>query len=76
MTSTSVFTDILQELAQQSAAVDMGIVTHSDFLEFQSMEARIIKAYQTGYYKHTEYRTLINAYYYIKDGYRVVLGLN
>ena len=76
MASTSVFTDILQELAQQSATVDMGTVTHADFVEFQRMEARIIKAYQTGYYKHTEYRTLINAYYYIKDGYRVVLGLN
>lgn len=76
MASTSVFTDILQELAQQSAAVDMGTVTHADFVEFQRMEARIIKAYQTGYYKHTEYRTLINAYHYIKDGYRVVLGLN
>lgn len=76
MASTSVFTDILQELAQQSAAVDMGAVTHADFAEFQRMEARIIKAYQTGYYKHTEYRTLINAYHYIKNGYRVILKLN
>ena len=74
--STSVFTDILTALAGYSAAVDTGAASHNDFTDFQKLEARIINAYQTGYFKHTEYRTLYNAYSYIKAGFRVVLGLD
>lgn len=70
------FTELLTALAGYSAAVDVGTVSHNDFAEFQKLEPRIIRAYQNGYYKHTEYRTLYNAYLYIKEGFRIVLGLD
>jgi len=72
----SLYTELLQTLGQYSAAVDTGAATHSDFIEFQRLEVRITRAYQNGYYKHPEYRTLIACYQYIKAGFRVILGLD
>ena len=76
MDSTTVFTDYLKTLADYSEKVDNGEVTHTDFIEFQKLEARIIKAYQTGYFKHPEYSALTTIYSYIKDGFRIVLQLD
>ncbi len=72
----SVYTEILQALTGYSAAVDAGTASHDDFTEFQRLEVRITRAYQNGYYKHPEYRTLIACYQYIKAGFRVILGLD
>lgn len=72
----SLYTELLQTLSQYSAAVDAGTVSHSDFTEFQRMEPRIIRAYQNGYYKHREYKTLIDTYLYIKEGFRIILCLD
>lgn len=74
--TNSAFTDILQELANYSTAVDNGTITHDDFISFQQLEARIIENYQAGHYQHREYKTLINAYYFVKEGFQTVLGLN
>lgn len=76
MGSTSVFTDYLKTLANYSEKIDNGEVTHTDFIEFQRLEARITKAYQTGYYHDREYRALNAIYFYLKEGFRIVLQLD
>lgn len=76
MNGHSLFTDLLTTLAGYSAAVDTGTASHSDFIEFQKLDGRITRAYQNGYYKDREYRTLCNAYLHIKEGFRIVLGLD
>ena len=71
----SVYTELLKILAEYSERVDAAEVGHDDFIEFQKLQPRIIKAYQTGYFKHREYTTLNNIYYYVKEGFRIDLGL-
>ena len=75
MQNISVFTEYLTALAGYSRKVDSGNVTDSEFIEFQKLEARITNAYKVGYYKEPEYRALIQIYQYLKDGFRIVLGL-
>ena len=72
----SVFTELLQLLGEYSEKVDDGTLTHDDFGEFQKLESRIIKAYQRGYFHNREYRALTAAYYFIKEGARIVLRLD
>ena len=76
MNDTSVFTDHLKTLAEYSEKVDMGTVTNDDYVDFQQILPRIIKAMQDGYYKMPEYVALTKTYYIIKEGFRVVLGLD
>ena len=76
MNDTSVFTDHLKILAEYSEKVDMGTATDDDFADFQQMLPRIIKAMQDGYYKMPEYVALTKIFYIIKEGFRVVLGLD
>ena len=76
MNDTSVFTDHLKTLAEYSEKVDMGTATDEDYADFQQMLPRIIKAMQDGYYKMPEYVALTRTFYVIKDGFRVVLGLD
>ena len=76
MKNTSVFTDYLKTLADYSERIDTGEVTHDDFSDFQKLNTRITKAYQTGYFHKGEYEALIEIYYYLKDGFRIVLGLD
>ena len=76
MDGTSVFTDHLKILAEYSEKVDMGTATDEDYADFQQMLPRIIKAMQDGYYKMPEYVALTKIFYIIKDGFRVVLGLD
>lgn len=76
MADTSVFTDHLKTLAEYSEKVDMGTVTNEDYIAFQQVLPRIIKAMQDGYYKMPEYVALTKTYYIIKEGFRVVLGLD
>ena len=72
----SVFTELLQFLGEYSEKVDSGSLSHDDYTEYQRLEARIINAYQRGYYHRQEYEVLTGAYYYIKEGARIVLGLD
>lgn len=76
MNDTSVFTDHLKILAEYSEKVDMGTATDEDYADFQQMLPRIIKAMQDGYYKMPEYVALTKIFYIIKEGFRVVLGLD
>ena len=76
MNDTSVFTDHLKTLAEYSEKVDMGTATDEDYADFQQMLPRIIKAMQDGYYKMPEYVALTKIFYIIKEGFRVVLGLD
>lgn len=76
MNDTSVFTDHLKTLAEYSEKVDMGTVTDDDYVDFQQILPRIIKAMQDGYYKMPEYVALTKIFYIIKEGFRVVLGLD
>lgn len=73
--SISVFTEYLKTLADYSGKVDTGEITPEDYIEYQELEARIINAYQKGYFTSQQYKSLTAAYYEIKDGFRVVLGL-
>lgn len=72
----SVFTEILKELAEYSAAVDNGTATHEDFIEFQKLGVRIINAHNRGYFNRRQYSALDNAYFDIKEGFRIILNLN
>lgn len=72
----SVFTERLQQLGKYSEKVDDGTLTHDDFGQLQPMESQIIDAYKGGQLINVEYRVLMGAYYYIKDGAREVLGLD
>lgn len=74
--STSVFTEILKELAAYSEAADTGTATHSQFIELQRLNVRIIDARNAGYFNRRQYAALSAAYFDIKDGFRDVLGLN
>lgn len=74
--STSVFTEMLQQLAEYSAAADNGTATHSEFIELQRLNARIMNARNTGHIREQQYKALSAAYFDIKDNFRVVLGLN
>ena len=76
MNDTSVFTDHLKTLAEYSEKIDTGTVTDDDYVDFQQILPRIIKAMQDGYYKMPEYVALTKIFYIIKDGFRVVLGLD
>ena len=76
MINTSVFTDHLKILAEYSEKIDTGTVTDDDYVDFQQILPRIIKAMQDGYYKMPEYVALTKTYYIIKEGFRVVLGLD
>lgn len=76
MNSTTVFTEYLKTLADYSERVDNGQISHDDFIEFQKLEPRITKAYQNGYFKHPEYSALNTIYFFIKDGFRIVLQLD
>lgn len=76
MNNTSVFTDHLKILAEYSEKIDTGTVTDDDYVDFQQILPRIIKAMQDGYYKMPEYVALTKIFYIIKDGFRVVLGLD
>ena len=72
----SVFTEILGQLAEYSAAADTGTATHSQFIELQKLNARILNDRNTGYFNARQFTALEQAYLDIKDNYRVVLGLN
>lgn len=72
----SVFTEILQELADYSKAVDACTVSHENFLDFQRLEDRIERAYQNGYYSHSEKKALYNIAQAIHKDFRLVLGLD
>lgn len=72
----SVFTEILTELTQHSAAVDTGRVTPNSFIELQRLEDRIIRAYNTGYYTHTEKQALYNVAQALHKEYRALLKLD
>ena len=74
--STSVFTEMLQQLAEYSAAADNGTATHSQFIELQRLNVRIMNARNTGHLREPQYKALSAAYFDIKDNFRVVLGLN
>ena len=74
--STSVFTEMLGQLAEYSAAADTGAATHSQFLELQRLHVRIMQAHNEGRFSEPQYRALTAAYFDIKDNFRVVLGLN
>ena len=76
MNNTSVFTDHLKTLAEYSEKIDMGTVTNEDYIAFQQVLPRIIKAMQDSYYKMPEYVALTKTYYIIKEGFRVFLGLD
>lgn len=56
--------------------MDNGTLTHDDFGQLQLMESQIINAYKSEHLINVEYRVLMGAYYYIKDGAREVLGLD
>ena len=75
-TTITVFTELLQELAEYSARVDTGEITHDDFVELQRIEPRIIRGRQDHRYEGEAYRALVGAYHYIKDGARIVLDLD
>lgn len=72
----SVFTEYLQQLAGYSEKVDTGAFTHDDFIEYQRIEPRIVKAYKDGRFHDREYRALIAVYQYVKEGARIILGLD
>lgn len=72
----SVFTELLQILGDYSEKVDNETFSDNDYIEYQNLEARIINAYKNGYFHNREYRALTSAYYYIKEGARVVLNLD
>lgn len=72
----SVFTEILKELAAYSEAADNGTATHSDFIELQRLNVRIMDAHNDGRFNVRQYKALSAAYFDIKDNFRVVLGLN
>ena len=72
----SVFTELLTQLAQYSAAVDACTVSHSDFIEFQRLEARIINAHNNGYINHTQKQALYNIAQGLHSDFRMILGLD
>ena len=74
--STSVFTELLQQLAEYSAAADNGTATHSEFIELQKVNVRTMNARNTGHINEYQYKALSAAYFDIKDNFREVLGLN
>lgn len=73
---TSVFTDHLKELWKHSAKLDTGKATHTDFINLQRLEARIINAPEIGYYSYTEYKSLYAIANTLHDDYRAALDLN
>ena len=75
-TTLTVYTELLQDLADYSAAVDEGTITDAEFVELQQLEGRIIRGYKGNRYTRPEYQALITIYQRVKDGARVVLRLD
>ena len=67
------FTGLLFDLAQYSQAADRREITHTDYIYFQKMEARITDAYQAGKIQQIEYDAVNKAYYSIKRRLRAIL---
>ena len=76
MSNMSIFTDYLKILADYSGKVDAREVTHDDFVDLQQLKDRIIKAYQRVCFRKTVHDALTTIYYYLHDGFRVVLQLD
>lgn len=72
----SVFTELLQQLAACSVKVDTGTLTHEEFDGLQSLLPRIVKGRQEGRFNSSEYDALTSAFYNIRDGACIVLGLD
>lgn len=63
---TSVFTNYLSSLTMYSASSDRCEIGYNEFTQFQHLGAKIINAYQKGYFTHQEYRILTDLYYCIE----------
>lgn len=72
----SVFTEILEKLAEHSAALDKGEASHNDFIDFQNLEARIIRAYNDNRFDPVSYRSLRGIAESLHRDYRLSLGLD
>lgn len=73
---SSVFSDHLAELLKHSLALDAAAGTNDDFVELQQLEARIVKAPQTGYYSAAESRALSTIAAKLHAEYRTALKLD
>ena len=71
----TVYTELLRDLAEWSARVDEGSITHNDFVDLQRIGPRIIKARDEGRYTSAEYHSLMATFGYIVEGARSLLGI-
>ena len=69
----TVYTEILQDLAEWSARVDEGDITDNDFVDLQQIRPRIIRGHNERRYETDEYRALITIYNHIADEARAIL---
>ena len=73
---TSVFSEHLATLLKHSLKLDGGTGTDTDFLELQNLEARIIRAYNTGYYRGEAAQALTAIAGQLHKEYRQALRLD
>lgn len=69
----TVYTEILQDLAEWSERVDEGDITDNDFVDLQQIRQRIIQGHNERRYETDEYRALITTYNHIADEARAIL---
>ena len=73
---TSVFSEHLATLLKHSLKLDGGTGTDADFLELQKLEARITRAYNTGYYRGEAAQALTAIAGQLHKEYRQALRLD
>lgn len=69
----TVYTGILQALAEWSARVDEGDITENDFVDLQQIRPRIIQGHNERRYETDEYHALMTTYNHIADEARAIL---
>lgn len=73
---TSLFTEILAQLASYSVFADTGEATRDNLIELEALGQRIRRAEDQHRFTQEQYTALINAYADILTNYNMILGIN